>query len=34
VFVAPDGRVIDYHRGQLRQTQLDSLVRRLQAASG
>ncbi|HEY2430285.1 MAG TPA: TlpA disulfide reductase family protein [Acidimicrobiales bacterium] len=34
VFIAPDGRVVAYHRGQLRQPQLDVLVRRLVAAAG
>jgi thiol-disulfide isomerase/thioredoxin len=34
VFIAPDGRVVDYHRGQLRQGELDALVRRLRAAPG
>jgi cytochrome c biogenesis protein CcmG/thiol:disulfide interchange protein DsbE len=34
VFIAPDGRVVAYHRGQLSQHQLDGLVRRLTAASG
>ena len=33
VFIAPDGRVIAYHRGELKQGQLDALVRRLVAAS-
>jgi cytochrome c biogenesis protein CcmG/thiol:disulfide interchange protein DsbE len=32
VFVSPDGRVVDYHRGQLRQGSLDALVARLEAA--
>jgi cytochrome c biogenesis protein CcmG/thiol:disulfide interchange protein DsbE len=32
-FVAPDGRIVAYHRGELRQGQLDALVRRLMAAS-
>jgi len=34
VFIAPDGRVVAYHRGQLSQHQLDGLVRRLMVASG
>jgi len=34
VFIAPDGRVVAYHRGQLSQHQLDGLVRRLAVASG
>jgi len=34
VFIAPDGRVVAYHRGQLSQHQLDGLVRRLAAVSG
>jgi thiol-disulfide isomerase/thioredoxin len=34
VFIAPDGRVVAYHRGQLSQHQLDGLVRQLTAASG
>lgn len=33
VFIAPDGRVVAYHRGQLDQHQLDGLVRRLLAAA-
>jgi cytochrome c biogenesis protein CcmG/thiol:disulfide interchange protein DsbE len=31
VFIGADGRVVDYHRGQLRQAQLDGLVARLEA---
>jgi cytochrome c biogenesis protein CcmG/thiol:disulfide interchange protein DsbE len=34
VFIASDGRVVDYHRGELRQHQLDVLVRRLETAGG
>jgi cytochrome c biogenesis protein CcmG, thiol:disulfide interchange protein DsbE len=33
VFIAPDGRVVAYHRGQLDQATLDGLVRRLTAAA-
>ena len=32
VFIAPDGRVVAYHRGQLDRGQLDDLMRRLAAA--
>jgi cytochrome c biogenesis protein CcmG/thiol:disulfide interchange protein DsbE len=32
VFIAADGRIVDYHRGQLHQGQLDALVARLEAA--
>jgi thiol-disulfide isomerase/thioredoxin len=33
VFIAPDGRIVSYHRGQLDQGTLDRLVRQLTTAS-
>jgi thiol-disulfide isomerase/thioredoxin len=32
VFIAPTGRVVAYHRGQLNRSQFDGLVQRLEAA--
>ncbi|GAC1537348.1 MAG: hypothetical protein NVS3B12_21240 [Acidimicrobiales bacterium] len=32
VFIAPGGRVVAYHRGELRRSELSGLVRRLEAA--
>jgi peroxiredoxin len=34
VFIAPDGTIVDYHRGQLRSGDLDRRVRSLLSRSG